>query len=383
MSKTEHILPSFNGPPGQPDLPWLMTPGPVTTSRNVKLAMLADFDSGSPEFLRMIDDVSAHLCMIAGGGRNSTCLLPALPRAAVIEGLIARFGAPRRKKTLIFNNGPDAAEVIGMHERLGRAVVRLDKPVVQSFDVADLTKALSFDKDISHVWLVHCEAETGLINPAREICRAAKEAGKTVVLDAGLTLSTLPLSMSVDGIDILLTDAGAALNSVPGLHPIIFKQDLISENQAKSSVSALDLPSLNLASKATDILPHVLCALHEAIREWEAGGGQSRAHESRQAVARALLTRMKGLGFQPLLPEVDSGPLLHSFICPRDAKFGLAEFCDQLRARGFAIAPGRLPQQNTFTVAVMGQVNEKTISAFAKATEDVLKAMDIRELRGL
>eukprot|EP01034_Spumella_vulgaris_P010181 gene10181-12914_t len=35
----------FNGPPGQEDMPYLLTPGPLTTSRTVKAAMLADWGS--------------------------------------------------------------------------------------------------------------------------------------------------------------------------------------------------------------------------------------------------------------------------------------------------------------------------------------------------
>ena len=36
------FAPAFNGPEGQEDMPYLLTPGPLTTSRGVKLAMLAD-----------------------------------------------------------------------------------------------------------------------------------------------------------------------------------------------------------------------------------------------------------------------------------------------------------------------------------------------------
>ena len=38
----DKMIPRFSGPPGQEDMPYLLTPGPLTTSRTVKAAMLAE-----------------------------------------------------------------------------------------------------------------------------------------------------------------------------------------------------------------------------------------------------------------------------------------------------------------------------------------------------
>ena len=47
-STSPHL--QFTGPDGQEDMPYLLTPGPLTTSRGVKLAMLADWGSRDVEF---------------------------------------------------------------------------------------------------------------------------------------------------------------------------------------------------------------------------------------------------------------------------------------------------------------------------------------------
>ena len=39
---------SFHGPEGQEDMPYLLTPGPLTTSRTVKLALLAEMLISTP-----------------------------------------------------------------------------------------------------------------------------------------------------------------------------------------------------------------------------------------------------------------------------------------------------------------------------------------------
>ena len=54
VSSARSLAPSYTGPEGQEDMPWLLTPGPLTTSRGVKLSMLADYGSRDVEF-RHID----------------------------------------------------------------------------------------------------------------------------------------------------------------------------------------------------------------------------------------------------------------------------------------------------------------------------------------
>lgn len=54
---------SFKLLPSQPYL--LYTPGPITTSTEVKLAMMQDFGSREKEFLSIVQNVRTKLCRIA------------------------------------------------------------------------------------------------------------------------------------------------------------------------------------------------------------------------------------------------------------------------------------------------------------------------------
>ena len=64
------FAPTFNGPEGQEDMPYLLTPGPLTTSRGVKLAMLADYGSRDVEFRAIVkDDPRAACSSLPDAGR--------------------------------------------------------------------------------------------------------------------------------------------------------------------------------------------------------------------------------------------------------------------------------------------------------------------------
>ena len=64
-------MPSFNGPEGQEDMPWLLTAGPVVTSREVKLAMLADWSVRDAEFTSLaLRDTEEVMQLEKAGGTH-------------------------------------------------------------------------------------------------------------------------------------------------------------------------------------------------------------------------------------------------------------------------------------------------------------------------
>jgi 2-aminoethylphosphonate-pyruvate transaminase len=115
------FMPSFNGPEGQEDMPWLLTAGPVVTSREVKLAMLADWSVRDAEFtslaLRVTEEVlqlanaaehtrlhSAEHVRHGRAGKHCRCLCP----------------AGRKRQTLIAGSGPCAQQLISILSHIKR-----------------------------------------------------------------------------------------------------------------------------------------------------------------------------------------------------------------------------------------------------------------------
>ncbi|MGE3875600.1 MAG: hypothetical protein AB7F74_21815, partial [Parvibaculaceae bacterium] len=72
---TSAFAPTFNGPEGQEDMPYLLTPGPLTTSRGVKLAMLADYGSRDLEFRAIVKKIRSTLLELAQCGPSYECVI--------------------------------------------------------------------------------------------------------------------------------------------------------------------------------------------------------------------------------------------------------------------------------------------------------------------
>ena len=64
-------LPSDSSPTGDP---WLLTPGPLTTSLTVKQAMLHDYGSRDRYFVQVNEHIRKRLVDLIGGGSKHVCI---------------------------------------------------------------------------------------------------------------------------------------------------------------------------------------------------------------------------------------------------------------------------------------------------------------------
>src|SRR5256885_13307850 len=82
------FAPTFNGPEGQEDMPYLLTPGPLTTSRGVKLAMLADYGSRDIEFPEIVKRIRPNPLDLAPSGPDYECAIMHGSRTFVIAAAL-------------------------------------------------------------------------------------------------------------------------------------------------------------------------------------------------------------------------------------------------------------------------------------------------------
>ena len=92
---------------------------------------------------------------------------------------------------------------------------------------------------------------------------------------------------------------------------------------------------------------------------------------------------MRGMGFQTLLGDNEAGPIIQTFLTPRDPNFDFERFYEALRARGFAIYPGKLTKRPSFRIGSIGQVDEAVMANVLLAIRDALAAMNVTDLSPL
>src|SRR6266536_1017208 len=68
--------------------PWLLTPGPLTTSRGVKEAMLHDWGSRDAEFIKLNGRIRERLVELAGGQGTHVCVPLQGSGTFVVEAMI-------------------------------------------------------------------------------------------------------------------------------------------------------------------------------------------------------------------------------------------------------------------------------------------------------
>ena len=377
----------FSGPPGQEDMPYLLTPGPLTTSRTVKAAMLADWGSRDIEFRRVVSEIRQGLLALAGADDSYECVIMQGSGTFAIEAALGSFCPKAETKTLVIANGAYGDRAAAILKRLGRPVTKIDKGDSAAPSAEETAAALDADPSISHVWVIHCETTSGIVNPIAEIAHAAKARGKVVMVDAMSSFGALALDMK-SGFDVMVSSSNKCIEGVPGFSYVVVKRDMLVASKGMSHSVVLDLYEQWTGLEANGQFrftppTHALVAFHQAMREHAEEGGVAARGARYQRNAQLLIKGMREMGFSTLLSDNEAGPIIQTFLTPRDPNFDFERFYEELRQRGFAIYPGKLTKRPSFRIGTIGKVDEAVMKGVLKAITEVLSGMNVKDLAPL
>ena len=376
--------PPFPGPEGQEDMPYLLTPGPLTTSRTVKLAMLADWGSRDVEFRKIVGDIRKRILEVANCDGRYECVIMQGSGTFAIEAALGSLCPDKRRKTLVVANGAYGDRAAQILERIGRPYLKIDKGDSTVPTVEEVVTMLDADKSISHVWMAHCETTSGIVNPIEEIGQVVKAHDKVFMVDAMSSFGALPLHMVGQNIDVMVSSSNKCLEGVPGFSYVVVKRDLLEASAGACHSIVLDLfdqwRGLETNGQFRFTPPtHVLVAFAQALKEHEQQGGVEGCGARYARNAKALVTGMTEIGFSTLLPEGLAGPIIQTFLTPRDINFHFEQFYEALRVRGFTIYPGKLTKRPSFRIGTIGQIDERVIAAVLEAIREVMSEMGVKD----
>src|SRR6266542_1312124 len=100
--------------------PWLLTPGPLTTSRSVKEAMLHDWGSRDAEFIKLNARVRERLVELAGGQGTHVCVPLQGSGTFIVEAMLGTL-VPRSGRVAVLVNGSYGKRMVRICEYLRRA----------------------------------------------------------------------------------------------------------------------------------------------------------------------------------------------------------------------------------------------------------------------
>jgi 2-aminoethylphosphonate-pyruvate transaminase len=209
-----------------------------------------------------------------------------------------------------------------------------------------------------------------------------KSRGKLLIVDAMSSFGAIPLDMAAMDIDVMVSSSNKCIEGVPGFGYVICKRELLEGSKDHAHSLALDLYDQWQAMEKNGQFrftppTHALAAFHQALIEHAQEGGVEARGRRYWRNREVLVSGMRELGFETLLAEEYSGPIIQTFLTPADTRFSFEPFYEALRLRGFAIYPGKLTQQDTFRIGTIGQLDETVMRAAVAAIRDVLAEMGV------
>lgn len=365
--------------------PLLLTPGPLTTSKSVKQAMVHDWGSRDATFIKINKSVLTRLPAILNGADDFVTVPMQGSGTFAVEAMLTTF-VPRNGKVLLLINGAYGQRAKKICEIAGRAIAVHETAEDTPPDLAAVETLLKSDKAITHVFTVQCETTSGILNPVEKIAALAQRHGKRLLVDAMSAFGALPLDAKRVTFDAVAASSNKCLEGVPGLGFVIARTAALEKTKGNATTLVLDLHDQWANFVKTGqyrFTPpiHVIVAFHQALDEFDAEGGVAGRGGRYAENCRILIDGMRALGFEPLLPDNLQAPIIVTFRMPTDKNFVFQTFYDRLKDRGYVIYPGKLTVAELFRIGCIGRLYPEQMRGALAAIRDILEEMNVRSLK--
>jgi 2-aminoethylphosphonate-pyruvate transaminase len=362
--------------------PYLLTPGPLTTSYSVKQTMLRDWGSWDGDFRAMTAELRARLLDLLGDGKEDYDCVPMQGSGTfAVEAMLTSM-IPSDGKALVLANGAYGKRAAQTLAYTGRAHVVLDKGDYLPPRGVDVTQILADDPAITHVVAIHCETSSGILNPLHEISEATAAAGCKLLIDSMSAFGAIPLQPSEYTFEALVSSANKCIEGVPGFGFVLARKSALSDAKGNCPSLSLDLHAQWDAMEKTGqwrFTPptHVVAAFLQALTEHAAEGGVAGRGARYKRNRDVMVSGMRDLGFETLLSDEWLSPIIVTFFCPADPNFDFGRFYDLMKDQGFIIYPGKLTEVESFRVGCIGRMDADVMRAVVAAAKQALVEMNV------
>ena len=362
--------------------PYLLTPGPLTTSMRTKESMLRDWGSWDADFNAITTRVRESLVRILHGEGAYECVPLQGSGTFAVEAAIGTL-VPRDGHVLVPLNGAYCQRIARICKVIGRRATTIDFAEDAQVTAAAIEAALSRDPSITHVALVHCETSTGILNPLHEIAEVIARHGKGLIVDAMSSFGALEIDVRRTPVDAVIAASGKCLEGVPGMGFVLVRRAALERCEGVSHSLAMDLyDQWVYMGKTTQwrFTPptHVVAALDAALAQYFAEGGLPARGAKYATHCRQLTEGLARLGLKVFLPSAIQAPIIVTVHAPADARYDFKRFYNAVKERGYILYPGKLTTVETFRVGCMGQLGAGGMTGAVAAIEQGLASLGIR-----
>lgn len=355
----------------------LLTPGPLTTSTSVKAAMMVDHCTWDDDYKIITRDIRQQLLALAHAPNSDyTAVLMQGSGSFGVESVLTSV-VKADETVLVASNGAYGERIVDMLNYAGIKHVVLAQPYHEPIDATAIAAKLTAQPEIQHVVMVHCETTTGILNDIAAVGKVVNAHQKTFIVDAMSSFGGIDIPMPTWHIDYLISSANKCIQGVPGFAFILAKRDKLAASKGHARSLSLDLHAQHEAmeqdGKWRFTSPtHTVLAFAQALKELEAEGGIT-ARQQRYASNNALLRQLLAeVNIRPYLKPEHQSPFISTFLFPHD-DFDFAQLYAYVKARGYAIYPGKLTEVDTFRLGNIGEIYAEDIVRVANIIKDFLQ----------
>jgi (S)-ureidoglycine-glyoxylate aminotransferase len=223
----------------------LLGPGPSMADPRVLRALstplLGQFD---PEFTGVMNEVMSLSRLVLQTTNTRTFPVSGTGRAG-LEAAMTSLVEPG-DRVVVGECGRFGGLLIDLAERCGAKVVPVRTPWGRVIEPDAIDAALA-DGPTKLVAIVHGETSTGVLQPLRDIARAARHHGALLLVDAVVTLGGVEVAVDDWGIDIAVAGTQKCLSCPSGLAPITYNaraEAALGARTSRISSNYLDLTQL-------------------------------------------------------------------------------------------------------------------------------------------
>jgi len=361
----------------------LLNPGPATTTDSVKMALVKpDICPREKEFSKVVHEVVEKLTKIAGGNKNYKTVLLGGSGTSGMDCCVNSV-VPPGKKIAVINNGAYGNRLVEIAKSYGIEVVEIKSSNSQDLDLGQVETILKNEPNVAVLAFVHHETTTGLLNPLEKTVKLAKKHNCVVIVDAISSFAGIPINVAKNDIDFLISTSNKCIQGMAGVAFIVAKESELGKLKNYPPRSYY----LNLykhydnfyRTGETPFTPpvQIIYALLQAIKELEKEGGVKKRQARYKRNWDTLHEGLKKIGFNFLLKTDKQSRILLTIIEPENKNYSFQTMHDKLFKKGFTIYPGKVGEQKTFRLAIMGDLDTSDIKNFLKELRIVLTNMKV------
>ena len=354
----------------------LLTPGPLSTSESVKREMLTDHCTWDSAYKQITQKILAELLELAHvSPEEYTCVLMQGSGTFGVESAITS-SVGKDGKLLILSNGAYGERQADICEHAGLKYTICRFPYDKVPDAETVREQLALDPEITHVSMVHSETTSGILNDLESVAAVVKKAGKVFIVDAMSSFAGVEIPVADWGIDFIISSANKCIQGVPGFSFIICRLDELKKCEGKAVSLSLDLydqwKGMYDGKWRFTSPTHVVLAFAKALEELKAEGGIPARNKRYTENNRLLISEMEKLGYTTYIDREHQGPVITTFFYPGNRNYTFSEMYEYIKARGYAIYPGKLTEAETFRIGNIGEIYREDIEKLISIYKEFL-----------